>query len=116
MLLNLNAYADAKARIAQIQVELKDTRAESKRLSDSFANFMVAAKPYIDAKKILTQSANYEKLDEIAAIYEAAKVRYEESLAKAKADAERTAAEEKAYSEKLKAEKAAAKAAKKNNK
>ncbi|MBO5859285.1 MAG: MFS transporter [Clostridia bacterium] len=111
-----NAYADAKARIAQIQVDLKEARAESKRLSDSFANFTVAAKPYIDAKKLLTQSANYEKLDEIAAIYEAAKLRYEESLAKAKADAERTAAEEKAYSEKLKAEKAAAKAAKKNKK
>ncbi len=108
-----NAYADAKARIAQIQVELKEARAASKRISDSFANFTVAAKPYIDAKKLLTQSANYEKLDEIAAIYEAAKIRYEESLVKEKEEADKKAAEEKEYSEKLKAEKAAAKAAKK---
>ena len=110
------AYADAKARIAQIAAELKEVRAGAKKISDGFANFMKAAKPYTEAKKLITQSENYEKLDEISAKYETSKENYEASLAKAKADAERVAAEEKAYSEKLKAEKAAAKAAKKNKK
>ena len=108
------AYDDVKSRIAQLQSELKEARAKSKVISDGFADFQVAAKPYIEAKKLLTQSENYEKLDEISAIYEAAKERHEAALAEARAEAERTAAEEKAYSEKLKAEKAAAKAAKKN--
>ena len=111
-----DAYKDAKARTAQISAELKEVRAEAKRISDGFANFMRAAKPYNEAKKLITQSENYEKLDEISENYESAKVSYEAMLAEKAAEAERTAAEEKAYSEKLKAEKAAAKEAKKNRK
>lgn len=111
-----DAYKDAKARTAQISAELKEVRAEAKKISDGFAIFMRVAKPYIEAKKLITQSENYEKLDEISARYESAKVSYEAMLAEKAAEAERTAAEEKAYSEKLKAEKAAAKEAKKNRK
>lgn len=106
--------AEAKATAKALQAELKETRAESKRISDGFANFNRAAKPFNDAKKVLTQSKNYEKLDEIAAVYEEAKIRHEAALAEAKAEADRKAAEEKAYAEQLKAEKAAAKAAKKS--
>ena len=102
-------FAEAKSRIAEIQAELKKVRAESKEISDGFANFNRAAKPYNEAKKLVTQSRNYEKLDEIAAVYEEAKARHEEALEAAKAEADRKAAEEKAYAEKLKAEKAAAK-------
>lgn len=107
-------FAEAKATAKALQAELKETRAESKRISDGFANFNRAAKPFNDAKKVLTQSKNYEKLDEIAAVYEEAKIRHEAALAEAKAEADRKAAEEKAHAEKLKAEKAAAKAAKKS--
>lgn len=108
--------AAAKAEMSKLQAELKAAKAESKAIGDEFANFNRAAKPYNEAKKLLTQSENYEKLDEISAVYESAKARHEEALAKAAAEAERKAAEEKAYGEKLKAEKAAAKAAKKNKK
>ncbi len=111
-----DAYKDAKARVAQISSELKEVRAEAKRISDGFANFMRAAKPYNEAKKLITQSENYGKLDEISENYESAKVRHEQSLAEKAAEAERKAAEEKAYSEKLKAEKEAKKAAKKAKK
>lgn len=107
-------FAEAKATAKALQAELKETRAESKRISDGFANFNRAAKPFNDAKKVLTQSKNYKKLDEIAAVYEEAKIRHEAALAEAKAEADRKAAEEKAYAEQLKAEKAAAKAAKKS--
>ena len=83
-------------------------------MQDEFANYNRAAKPYIEAKKIITQSENYQKLDEISAIYDAAKLRHEAAVAKAAEEAALKDAEEKAYREKLKAEKAAAKAAKKN--
>ncbi len=109
-------FAEAKATAKALQAELKETRSESKRISDGFANFNRAAKPFNDAKKVLTQSRNYEKLDEISAVYEEAKVRHEAALAQKKAEADRKAAEEKAYTEQLKAEKAAAKAAKKAGK
>ncbi len=110
------AYAEAKAKAKELKAELKAARDESKKISDEFANFSRAAKPFNEAKKLLTQSENYEKLDEIAAVYEEAKARHEAALEAAKAEADRKAAEEKAYAEKLKAEKAAAKAAKRAGK
>ncbi len=104
----------SKAKAAKLKVEFNNAKKDTKALQDEFANFNRAAKPYNEAKKLLTQSENYQKLDEISAIYEAAKVRHEAAVAKAAEEAERKAAEEKAYREKLKLEKAAAKAAKKN--
>ena len=108
--------AETVASVKSIQAELKAARANSKSLSDEFASFNRAAKPYIDAKNLLTQSKNYLKLDEISSVYEAAKERHEKAQAEAAAEAERIKAEEKAYGEKLKAEKAAKKAAKKSKK
>ena len=103
-----------KEQMLAVHAELKETVATVKKLSDETVYFNRAAKPYNEAKKLLTQSENYRKLDEISSVYESAKVRHEEALANAKAEADRKAAEEKAYAEKLKAEKAAVKAAKKN--
>ena len=104
----------SKAKAAKLKVEFNNAKKDTKALQDEFANFNRAAKPYNEAKKLLTQSENYQKLDEISAIYEAAKVRHEATVAKAAEEAERKTAEEKAYREKIKLEKAAAKAAKKN--
>ncbi len=101
--------ADAKAKAKELQAEFNQTKKNSKLLSDEIANFNRAAKPYTEAKKLLTQSENYQKLDEISAIYEDAKLRHETALAEAAAEAARKDAEEKAYREKIKAEKAAAK-------
>ncbi len=104
-----NKLADAKSRLENLKTELKFIAGETKILNDESAKFSRAAKSYNDAKKLITQSENYEKLDEISAIYDEAKVHYEKALADAKAEAERKAAEEKAYREKVKAEKAAKK-------
>ena len=98
-----------KATVEQLRTQLKSISSEAKALSDESAKFARAAKSYNDAKKIITQSENYEKLDEISAIYDEAKARHEKAMADAKAEAERKAAEEKAYREKVKAEKAAKK-------
>lgn len=103
----------AKEKVKKLKAEYNEAKANSKALQDEFANFNRAAKPYNEAKKLLTQSENYQKLDEISAIYEAAKVRHEAAVAKAAEEAARKEAEEKAYREKIKLEKAAAKAAKK---
>lgn len=103
----------SKARIEELRTELKRVAADTKNLRDDIANFESAVKPYITAKKLLTQAENYQKLDEISSVYEEAKVRHEKALADAAKEAERKAAEEKAYEEKLKAEKAAKKANKK---
>lgn len=103
----------SKARIEELRTELKRVAADTKALRDDIANFESAVKPYITSKKLLTQAENYQKLDEIDAVYEEAKARHEKAVADAAAEAERKAAEEKAYEAKLKAEKAAKKANKK---
>ncbi len=106
--------SDYKAEIQSVQAEFDSVAANTKKISDESVYFNRAAKPYNDAKKLLTQSENYRRLDEISAIYEAAKLRHEEAIAKAAEEADLKIAAEKAYAEKLKAEKAAAKASKKN--
>lgn len=101
--------AAAKAKSKELSAKFNATKKESKLLSDAIANFNRAAKPYNDAKKLLTQYENYQRLDEISAIYEEAKARHEAALEEAAAEAARKDAEEKAYREKIKAEKAAKK-------
>lgn len=100
---------DTKASVETLRTQLKSVASEAKALSDESAKFARAAKSYNDAKKLITQSENYEKLDEISAIYDEAKARHDKEIAKAKAEAARKEAEEKAYREKIKAEKAAKK-------
>ncbi len=102
-----NKLAEAKSKLEELKSELKMIAGETKILNDESAKFSRAAKSYNDAKKLITQSENYEKLDEISAIYDEAKARHEKAMADAKAEAERKSAEEKAYREKIKAQKKA---------
>lgn len=106
--------AAIKKEIKKFEAEVKIARKESKKEMDKHAYFARAAKPYLDAKKLLEQKDNYSHLDEISSTYEDAKVRHEQALADAKAEADRLREEEKALTAKIKAEKAAKKAAKKN--
>lgn len=105
-----------KADIKAAKAEKKVLDAEIKKAGDENALYTRAAKPYIDAKKLLTQAENYNRFEEIAAMYDDAKVRHEEALAQAAAEAERQKQEEKAYAAQLKAQRAAEKAAKKAEK
>ena len=81
---------------------------------DKHAQFNRAAKPYVEAKKLLTQQENFSHFDEIVAKYDTAK----ENVAiaeKAEAEAEaKRLAEEKEELERRKAEKLAKKESKKN--
>lgn len=105
-----------KADIKAAKAEKKVLDAEIKKAGDENALYTRAAKPYIDAKKLLTQAENYCRFEEIAAMYDDAKVRHEEALAQAAAEAERQKQEEKAYAAELKAKRAAEKAQKKSQK
>ncbi len=103
-----------KDEIARYMQQVKDIKAQQKLLEKEIKKatndnsvYNRAARPVIKAKKLITQSENYAKFDEIAAMYDEAKARHEKAQAEAAAEAARIAAEEKAYGEKLRAEKAA---------
>ncbi len=96
-------------QVKDIKAQQKLLEKEIKKATNDNSVYNRAARPVIKAKKLITQSENYAKFDEIAAMYDEAKARHEKAQAEAAAEAARIAAEEKAYGEKLRAEKAAKK-------
>lgn len=101
-----------KLKIKSVQDEKKNVQKQAKALMDEFAKFNRAAKPFNDARKLLIQQENYSHFDEIAALYDDAKIAAaeEERIKAEKAAAKR--AEEEAELERRKA----LKASKKKNK
>lgn len=102
-----------RQEIDALQIPRKQARLNAKKEMDMHAYFNRAAKPYLDAKKLIDQAENYSHFDEIASSYEEAKARYLQAQAQAEEEAARLRAEEEALTAKLKAEKAAQKNAKK---
>lgn len=111
---NKARVAEIKGEIKSIQAEKKNVQKASKALMDEFAKFNRAAKPFNDAKKLLVQEENYSHFEEIAALYDQAKLDAEEEdrIKDEKAAAKK--AEDEAEMLRRKQEKAAKKAAKKN--
>lgn len=105
-----------KADIQSVKSQIKDAQAKQKEEMDKHAYFGRAAKLYINSKRTVEQYENYKHLDEISALYDKAKERYEAKQSAEAEEAERLRAEEKAMTVRLKAEKAAKKAEKKNKK
>ena len=105
---------EIKADIKAYESKKKEIHKASKKEMDRHAYFARAAKPYLDAEKLVKQEENYKHFDEIAEMYEESKARYEQAMAEAEAKALKEKEEEDAYAAQLKAEKAAKKAAKKN--
>lgn len=87
---------------------------EIKAATDKNSYYNRLAKPYIDAKKLLTQAENYQHYEDIKAMYDEAKLRYEEATRLEDEKAKALEAEQKAMKAKLKAEKTQKKADKKN--
>lgn len=102
-----------KETIAACRRQRKEIRQEIKRATDLNSIYHRAAKPYLDAKKLLTQRENYKNYEQIAARYEESKRRAENERAERAAQEERERAEKAAYALKLKQEKAAEKEARK---
>ena len=102
-----------KSEIKALSEERKKVRNLSKEEMDKHAKFNRAAKPFVDAKKLLNQQNNFSHFDEIAAKYDIAKENVAIAEAQEAEAEEKRLAEEKAELERRKAEKAAKKAAKK---
>lgn len=96
---------ELKDEIKAVETKRKLARENSKKEMDMHAKFNRAAKPYLNAEKMVKQYENYQHFDEIAVEYEAAKQRVEEKLAAEEAERLAKEAEEKAYREQLKAQK-----------
>lgn len=116
---NKEEYQRIKAEIKKLNADLKEVRGREKKKMDEFAQFNRAAKPYIDARKLLLQKENYGHFEEIAALYDEAKLnadaedREKEELAALKRKEQE---EELAARKAAKALKKAQKAEKKDNK
>lgn len=115
--------AKDNSSVSKIKNEIKQLKKTAKEIAEaekveiaSQTNFNRAAKPYLDAEKLVKQAENYKHYDEIKSRYDAAKARVEEEerLAEEKAKAER---EEKIReTAEKKAARKAEKEAKKSNK
>lgn len=103
-----------KADIKAYEAKKAEAKKAAKAEMDKHAYFARAAKPYLDAEKLVKQEENYKHFEDIAEMYEESKARYEQAMAEAEAKARREKEEAEAYAAQLKAEKAAKKAAKKN--
>lgn len=77
-----------KAEIKALKKEKKEVQLQTKKETNYISWFNRAAKPWIDAEKLLNQQENYTHLDEISALYDEAKERYDTKLAEEKAAAE----------------------------
>ncbi|MBE6828313.1 MAG: MFS transporter [Ruminococcaceae bacterium] len=104
---------EIKKGIADSKAAVKQAQANQKVEMDKHAYFGRAAKLYVDARRTLEQYENYKHLDEISALYDEAKLRYEAKLQAEADELLKIKAEEKAMTEKLKAEKAEKKLRKK---
>ncbi len=98
-------FNDLNAQIKAINANKRSVKKEQKNLMDEFAKFNRAAKPFNDAKKLLTQEENYSHFDEIAALYDDAKVKAEEEERLKFEENRRKREEEKAELERRKAAK-----------
>ena len=108
------AIKDINEKIKADEAEKKAVQKEIKKEMDKHAFFGRAAKPYLDAERIVKEKENTTHFEEIAAKYEEAKATEEAELQAQLEEARRLEAEKAEKTAALKAEKEAAKAAKKN--
>ncbi len=99
---------EIKAEKAKKESIKKDAKLEI----DKQTEFARAAKPYLDAEKMIKQRENYTHLDELDSQYDEAKVRWEADKAAKLAEQKRLEAEKQADKEKRLAQKIAAKSKK----
>lgn len=97
------------ARLKRIAAEKKESDRKIKKENEAYSVWNRSVKAYTDAAKLIAQERDYDRFDEVEALYDDAKVRNDAKIA---ADA---AAEKKLEAERI-AEKEALKAAKKAKK
>ena len=88
---------------------------EIKSLTAEYSVYNRAAKPYIDAEKLLVQEENYRHYDDIKENYEESKARAEAHRLEQEEAEKQKKAEQEAYTQKLKAERKAKKSKKQHD-
>ena len=102
---NTEELRKIKNDIKQAEEKRKSASENSKKEMDKHAYFNRAAKPYLDAVKLIEQKENYSNLENVLALYDDAKKRVDEETKKEAELREKIAREEKEYEEKVKAKK-----------
>ncbi len=105
---------ELKLEIQRLNVEKKKAQKAAKAEMELHAVFARAAKPYLDAEKMMKEKENYAHYEELEAQYNEAKARVDEEERLKIEEQKRAEAEKQADKARRLAEKAAAKAAKKN--
>ena len=108
--------AKNKAQTERCRAELKSIRAEKsallkqlKEINNEYSRYNRAAKPYLDAKKLLVQQENYRHYEEIRDCYEDSKKRAEAARLEREEAARREKQEKEAYAAGLREQRRAAK-------
>lgn len=101
---NKAAAQEATQLIKELKAQAKEIEKALKKATDDSSVYNRAAKPYLDAKKLVTMAENYTHYDEIDAMYDEAKVRYDEAERLAAEEEARKEAAEKEYAAQLRAQ------------
>lgn len=67
--------ASLRSEFSRLQIEKMKIKRKIKSATDEYSNYNRAAKPYLDAKKLLTQRDNYTHYGDILARYEQSKLK-----------------------------------------
>ena len=105
--------AKINSLLKNITAKRRELQKAEKAKMDEFAKFNRAAKPYIDARKLLLQQENYSHFEEIAALYDEAKEKADAEVKEKQIVADLKRREQQEELEARKAAKAARKANKK---
>ncbi|MCR5689024.1 MAG: MFS transporter [Clostridiales bacterium] len=68
---------ELKKQVEALRVKRSLVQREIKKATDGYSVYYRAAKPYLDAKRTLSQAENYERLDDLMSLYGEAKERIE---------------------------------------
>ena len=93
-----------QGELRELQTEKQQLARREKALSDQYAKFNRAAKPWLDAQKLLIQQENYAHYDEIRSRYEESKARTEAERTARLAEEARLKAEREAHSVRIRRE------------
>lgn len=100
---------EVKISIEALKVKKAKIKKEIKKATNQNSIYTRAAKPYLDAQKLLIQKENYEHYEDIKAKYEESKQRAQQQAEQRQREEAEQKADREAYTAKLKAEKKALK-------
>lgn len=99
---NKDAEKAANEKIKKLRKDREKIRRKIKSATDENSIYTRAAKPYIEAEKILRQKENYLHYEDIKAGYKESKMRHEEEIKRRKAEEEDLRAKRREYAARAK--------------